>query len=76
MGFFLRLTFGDFLGKVAQVVELGRDRLHGGQLLMRVALPDDELAPDFSGTQPGVQTCRAKLGVYLALAIDDGSDIR
>jgi hypothetical protein len=32
--------------------------------------------PDFSGTQPGVQTCRAPLGGCLALAIDDGLDIR
>ena len=72
----MRLTFGDFFGKVAQAVELGSDRLHGGQLLMPVALPYDELAPDFSSTQPGVQTCRAKLGVCLALAIDDGLDIR
>ena len=69
-------AFGDLLGKVAQVVELGGDRLHGGQLRWRVALVGDELAPDFRSTQPGVQTRRAKLGVCLALAIDDGSDIR
>ena len=68
-------AFGDLLGKVAQVVELGGDRLHGGQLLRRVAMLSDELTPDFSGTQPGVQTRRAKLGVCLALAIDEGLDI-
>ena len=35
----------------------------------------EELAPDFRGTEPGVQTRRAKLGVCLALAIDEGLDI-
>jgi hypothetical protein len=72
----LRLTFGDFFGQVAQAVALGSDRLHGGQLLRRVALPGDALAPDFGGTQPAIQAGRAKLGVCLALALDDGLDIR
>jgi hypothetical protein len=58
------------------VVELGGDRLHGGQRRWRVALVGDEWAPDFLGTQSGVQTRRAKLGVCLALAIDDGLEIK
>jgi hypothetical protein len=54
------------------VVELGGERLHGGQLRWRVALGGDALAPDFRGTQAGVPTRRATLGVCLALAIDAG----
>jgi len=34
----------------------------------------EELAPDFSGTPPGVQTRRAQWRVCLALALDEGVD--
>src|SRR5262249_15910725 len=74
VGCFWGQACGDLLGKVAQVVECGGDRLHGGQLLRRVAMLSEELAPDFSGTPPGVQTRRAQWRVCLALALDEGVD--
>ena len=75
MGFFLGLRFGHLLGKVAQGVELCGDRLYRRQGLIAITLLGDELAPDFRSTQPGIETRRAKLGVGLALAINDSADI-
>ena len=47
-GIFLRLGFGNLLlGEVAQFIEFGRDRLRGGQLIVRIAFLSDELATHF-----------------------------
>ena len=47
---FLRLGFGNLLlGEVAQFIEFGRDRLRGGQLIVRIAFLSDELATHFGG---------------------------
>lgn len=48
-GIFLRLGFGNLLGEVAQFIEFGRDRLRGGQLIVRIAFLSDELATHFGG---------------------------
>ena len=74
-GFFLRLTFRHFLRVVPEGIELAGNRLHRGECGIRVALLGDQLASDFGGTQTGIQTRRAKLGVGLALAIHEGFDI-
>jgi hypothetical protein len=71
----LWLAFRDLLRKVAQRVQLGGDRLHGGEDVIRVALLPEQLASHFGGAQPRIETCRAKLGGRLTLAIDNRSDI-
>jgi hypothetical protein len=48
-GIFLWLTFGDFLGKVAQRVEFGGNRLHRWQCRVGVALLRNELTAHFGG---------------------------
>jgi hypothetical protein len=74
-GIFLGLTFRDFLGKVAEGIELCGDRLHRGQCCLRVPFQGDELASDFGGTHTGIKTCRAKLRISLTLTVDEGFDI-
>lgn len=69
------LAFRDLLRKVAQRVQLGGDRLHGGKDVIRVALLPEQLASHFGGAQPRIETCRAKLGGRLTLAIANRSDI-
>jgi hypothetical protein len=59
----------------AQQVELGVDRLLGGQLLVGVALDGDQLASDLGGTNPGEEAVGLELGVGLAVGIGDGPDV-
>lgn len=72
---FLGLTLHHLFGVVAQGVEFRRQRLHGGQRVVRVAFLREKLASDFGGAQPGIQPSRAKLRVGLTLAIDARFDI-
>ena len=67
----MRACLGDLLGEVAQGVELGTDGLGSGKLSVSVAVLGDELAPDFGGTEAGVEAIGAELGIGLALAIND-----
>jgi len=60
---------------VAQEVELGVDRLLGGQLLVGVALRRDQLLADLGGTDASEEPLGLELGVGLALAIGDGLDV-
>jgi len=58
-GIFLRLTCGDFLGKVTPGVEFGGDRVHRWHLRVLVTLLGDELAADLSGAYTCMQTLGA-----------------
>jgi hypothetical protein len=71
----LWLTFRDFLWVVPEGIEFAGDRLHRGECLSRVAFLGDELAADFRRAQTGIQARRTKLGVGLALAIDNSGEI-
>ena len=70
------LTLGDFLRVVAQRIQFGADGFRGRQGGVRVAFLGDQLAPHLGRCQAGIQAGGAELGVGLALAIDDGLDIR
>ena len=69
------LSLGDFLGEVAQPVQLGADGLGGRQLSISVAFLGHALAPDLGSPQAGVEAGRVELGISLALAIDNGGNI-
>ena len=70
------LTLGNFLRVVAQFIHFGADGFRGRQRGLRVAFLGNQLAPHRSRCQAGIQTGGAELWISLALAIDDGSDIR
>ena len=65
------LTCGDFLGKVAEVVELRGHGLHGRQLGLTLPLLGGELVADLSGAPSSRQPRRAKVGVRLAMVVPD-----
>ena len=69
------LRFRDLFGGVAQGIKFGADGLHRRQCGISVALVDNQLATYFGGAQAGIQALRAKLGISLALAINNGTDI-
>ena len=69
------LTFRDFLRVVPEGIEFAGDRLHRGECFIRVAFLGDELAADCRRAHTGIQTCRTKLWVGLALAIADSGAI-
>jgi hypothetical protein len=71
----LRLTFRHFPWVVPQGTEFAGDGLHSGECIIRVAFLGDQLASDFRGAQASIEAPRAKLGVSLALAINQGLDI-
>jgi len=60
---------------VAQEVELGVDRLLGGQLGVGVAPGGDQLAADLGGADAGEEPPGLELGVGLALAVGDGPNV-
>jgi hypothetical protein len=72
----LGLTLGDFLWIVAQFIQFGTDGLGGRQYGIRVAFLGDQLAPHLGRCQSSIQAVGAELWISLALAIDDGLDIR
>jgi hypothetical protein len=72
----LGACLSDLLGEVAQGIELGADGLGSRKLSVGVAFLGDELAPDFGGTEAGVQAGGTELRVSLALAINDALNYR
>ena len=71
----MRLTCGDFLGKVTPGVEFSGDRVHRWHLRVLVTLLGDELAADLSGAYTCIQTLGAERGIVLTLAINESSDV-
>jgi hypothetical protein len=63
------------LGIVPQRVELGCDRLHGWEFSVGVAFLADQLPTHLRSIQPRVQSVGAKLGINLALRINNGRNI-
>jgi hypothetical protein len=60
---------------IAQIVELGVDRLLGRQLLVGVPLAVDQLAADLGGTDPGEEAVGLELGVGLTVPVGDLPDV-
>src|SRR4051812_32618579 len=69
------MGFGHLLGEVAQRIELGSNGLGSGQLSVSVAFLGDQLPTDLGGAEARVEAVGAELGVGLALAFNNGSDI-
>jgi hypothetical protein len=59
----------------AQEVELGVDRLLGGQLGVGVAHLGDQSASDLGGADPGEEPPGLELRVGLAVGVGDGADV-
>ena len=70
---------GQALADLAQVkaegVELGRDRLQAGQLLVGVALAGDELAADFGSGEAAEQAGGPERGVGLDVVRDEVAEV-
>jgi hypothetical protein len=71
----LRAALGHLGESEAEQVELGADRLPGGQLLVGVAPGGDQLAADLGGTDAGEEPVGLELGIGLALPVGDGPDV-
>src|SRR4029450_9807811 len=75
-GSFLGLTLGHFLREIAQIIQFSADSFGRWQYGIRVAFVGDQLTPHLGRCQARIEAVGAELGVGLALAIDDGLDIR
>jgi hypothetical protein len=74
-GIFLGAALGHPAEPIAQVVQLGVDRLLGGPLLISIAPLLDQLTPDLGGTDPCEQAVGLEPGIGLAVAIGDVPDV-
>ncbi len=69
------LGFGDLARVVAQVAQFGRDGASGREFVVTIPVLHDQLPAHFRRSEPGVEARGAKVGVGLALPIDNRLDI-
>src|SRR4029453_11385545 len=62
--------------EIAQIIQFGADGFGRGQYGIRVAFVGDQLTPHLGRRQASIEAVGAEWGGGLALAIDDGLDIR